>query len=114
MLRPANEFKHFKLRARDGDIGKAREFYFDDEHWTVRYLFAKTGGWLNGRQVLISPCALKPVNEAGQVIPVELTRKQIEDSPLLASPRAGDGASLVLDGIGWELLKCGHERYSII
>ena len=85
MLRTAKEFKHFKLRAHDGDIGKAREFYFDDEHWAVRYLVAETGGWLNGRQVLISPYALKPVNEAEQVMPVELTKKQIEDSPLLYS-----------------------------
>ena len=85
MLRAAKEFKHLKLRARDGDIGKAREFYFDDEHWAVRYLVADTGGWLNGRQVLISPYALKPVNEAEQVMPVELTKKQIEDCPLLDS-----------------------------
>jgi len=83
MLRAAKEFKIFKLRARDGDIGKAREFYFDDEHWAIRYLVAETGGWLNGRQVLISPYALKPVNEAEQVMPVELTKKQIENSPLL-------------------------------
>jgi hypothetical protein len=104
MLRPANEFKHFKLRARDGDIGKAREFYFDDEHWTVRYLFAKTGGWLNGRQVLISPCALKPVNEAGQVLFATRTnrhRQRIELSglrkrkPLLLSREFSRGWRMV-------------------
>jgi len=85
MLRQAKEFKSFKLRARDGDIGKAREFYFDDHHWTVRYLVADTGGWLSGRRVLISPYALEPVNEAEQVLPVDLTKKQIEESPSLNS-----------------------------
>ena len=85
MLRQAKEFKNFKLRARDGDIGKAREFYFDDHHWTVRYLVADTGGWLSGRQVLISPYALDPVNEAEQVLPVDLTKKQIEECPSLNS-----------------------------
>jgi hypothetical protein len=85
MLRQAKDFKNFKLRASDGDIGKAREFYFDDKHWAVRYLVAETGGWLNGRQILISPYALKPVIEAEQVVPVKLTKKQIEDSPLLYS-----------------------------
>lgn len=83
MLRKAEEFKNFKLRARDGDIGKAREFYFDDHHWTVRYLVADTGGWLLGRQVLISPYALDPANVAEQVLPVNLTKKQIEGSPSL-------------------------------
>ncbi|MDZ4741930.1 MAG: PRC-barrel domain-containing protein [Verrucomicrobiota bacterium] len=87
MLRPAKEFKEFKLRARDGDIGEAMEFYFDDQHWTVRYLLADTGGWLIGRQVLISPHALHPVNETDHVLPVELTKKQLEESPSLDSDK---------------------------
>ncbi len=83
MLRKAKEFKSFKLRTRDGDIGKAKDFYFDDKHWTVRYLVADTGGWLSGRRVLISPYALEPANESERIIPVDLTKKQIEDSPSL-------------------------------
>jgi PRC-barrel domain protein len=74
--------------ARDGDIGKAKEFYFDDENWTVRYLVADTGGWLNSRRVLISPYAMKPANEAERVLPLDLTKKQIEDSPSLATDHA--------------------------
>ena len=85
MLRPAKDFENFKLRARDGDIGKVREFYFDDKYWTVRYLVAETGGWLSGRLVLLSPYALRSANEAEQVIPVDLTIKQIEESPSLDS-----------------------------
>jgi hypothetical protein len=85
MLRQAHTFKRFKLRAHDGDIGKAREFYFDDRYWTVRYLVADTGGWLSGRRVLISPYALNPANEAERVLPVDLTKKQIEESPALDS-----------------------------
>jgi uncharacterized protein YrrD len=85
MLRQAKEFKNFKLRARDGDIGKAKEFYFDDENWTVRYLIADTGGWLSGRRVLISPYALDPAIEAQHLLPVDLTKKQIEESPSLAA-----------------------------
>jgi hypothetical protein len=83
MLRQAKDFTNYKLRARDGDIGKAKEFYFDDVSWTVRYLVANTGGWLSCRLVLISPYALHPVIEAEQVVPVDLTKKQIEDSPSL-------------------------------
>ena len=85
MLRQAKEFKSYKLRARDGDIGNAREFYFDDRYWTVRYLVADTGGWLSDRQVLISPYALGPANEAERVLPVDLTKRQIEQSPSLVS-----------------------------
>ncbi len=85
MLRQVKEFKSLNLHALDGDIGKAREFYFDDRFWIVRYLVADTGNWLSGRQVLISPYALHPVNELEQVLPVDLTIKQIEDSPSLSS-----------------------------
>jgi hypothetical protein len=87
MLRQANEFKTFKLRARDGDIGNAKEFYFDDQYWTVRYLVADTGGWLSSRRVLISPYALNPANEAERVLPVDLTKKQIQESPSLDSDK---------------------------
>jgi hypothetical protein len=85
MLLPAKEFKKLKLRALDGDIGKAKEFYFDDHHWTVRYLVADTGEWLRNRQVLLSPYALKPVDMTELVLPVDLTKKQIEESPPLDS-----------------------------
>lgn len=85
MLHLASDLKNFKLRAKDGDIGKVMEFHFDDRFWTVRYLVADTGGWLRGRQVLISPYALIAPNEAEQVIPVHLTKTQIEESPSLAS-----------------------------
>ena len=86
MLRLATEFKEFKLHARDGYIGKAREFYFDDRHWTVRYLVADTGDWwTDSKQVLISPYALSPADEAEKVLPVSLTKRQIMDCPPLAS-----------------------------
>ena len=83
MLQRAKELSGYTLGARDGEIGKVGEFYFDDKSWTVRYLVADTGGWLSGRQVLISPYALDPANKAGRVIPVDLTKAQIERSPSL-------------------------------
>jgi hypothetical protein len=87
MLRQAKDLSSYKLDARDGEIGKVKEFYFDDRSWTVRYLVADTGGWLSGRTVLISPYALDPANEGRKVIPVDLTKTQIEKSPTLAAHR---------------------------
>ena len=79
--------KDYKLGAIDGEIGKVSGFYFDDQSWTIRYLIADTGGWLSGRQVLISPSALDPAGEDARVIPVNLTMQQIEKSPSLDSDR---------------------------
>ncbi|HEX5398115.1 MAG TPA: PRC-barrel domain-containing protein [Verrucomicrobiae bacterium] len=83
MLIKTKTLEGYKLDSLDGEIGKVKEFYFDDRHWTIRYLVAETGTWLADRQVLISPYALAAVNKEAKNIAVDLTKKQIEDSPSL-------------------------------
>lgn len=87
MLNKAKTLAGYKLHGLDGDVGKVKEFYFDDHHWAVRYLVADTGTWLTTRQVLISPYALETVNKEEKYIAVDLTQKQIEDSPLLTTDK---------------------------
>lgn len=87
MLITAKTLKGYNLDTLDGEIGKVKEFYFDDKHWAIRYLVAETGNWLTGRQVLISPYALAAANKEEQHIAVDLTKKQIEDSPSLTSDK---------------------------
>jgi hypothetical protein len=83
MLINAKTLNGYRLHSLDGEIGTAEEFYFDDQHWTVRYLVANTGTWLVGRKVLISPYALSGVDRNKHTIRVDLTKKQIDDSPSL-------------------------------
>ncbi|MFH0780685.1 MAG: PRC-barrel domain-containing protein [Pseudomonadota bacterium] len=56
-------------------------------HWAIRYLVADTGTWLSGRQVLLSPYALVAVNKEERHIEINLSKKQIEDSPSLNSDK---------------------------
>lgn len=58
MLYRVKTIENYKLKGKDGEIGSAKEFYFDDKYWAIRYLVADTGGWLTGRKVLISPYSL--------------------------------------------------------
>ena len=83
MLNKAGTLTGYKLDSLDREIGKVKEFYFDDQHWTIRYLVADTGNWLTGRQVLISPYALGAVIAEEHHITVDLTKEQIENSPSL-------------------------------
>jgi hypothetical protein len=83
MLDKIKPLTGYKMHSLDGELGKVAEFYFDDHHWTIRYLVANTGNWLTGRQVLISPYALGTVNKEEKTIAVNLTKKQIENSPSL-------------------------------
>src|ERR1035437_6817696 len=85
MLRSITQLYGAKLGASDGEIGHAKDFYFDDQNWVVRYLVVDTGSWLSGRKVLISPHAFGSLHEARKLMQVNLTRKQIEKSPLIES-----------------------------
>ncbi|MGZ8487048.1 MAG: hypothetical protein ACXWW4_00775 [Candidatus Binatia bacterium] len=58
MLRKMKDLKGLAIGAKDGDIGEANDFIFDDKNWTVRYLVADTERWLPGRKVLLSPIVM--------------------------------------------------------
>jgi uncharacterized protein YrrD len=83
MLSKVKTLKGFKLKSLDGEIGQVKDFYFDDQYWTIRYLVAETGTWLASRQVLISPYALVAIDKKDHNIAIDLTLKQIENSPSL-------------------------------
>lgn len=81
MLRSLKQLYGDKLGASDGDLGQVKDFYFDDQNWAVRYVVADTGTWLTSRQVLLTPHAFGGLHQAGKILRVNLTRKQIENSP---------------------------------
>ena len=85
MLRSMNEIIGYKIEASDGELGRAKDFLFDDHSWVVRYLVADTGGWLQDRQVLLSPQAMSEPDCTRGAIPVALTRQQVENSPWIES-----------------------------
>jgi hypothetical protein len=57
----------YTVLAKDGDIGKVRDFYFHDDTWIVRYLVVDPGHWLPGRNVLITPGAFGTGFNAGLI-----------------------------------------------
>ena len=87
MLNKAKTLTGYSLQSLDGEIGKVKDFYFDDRDWTIRYLVADTGEWLIGRQVLISPHSLAGVFGGQGYVAVQLTKDQIEHSPSLNRDR---------------------------
>jgi uncharacterized protein YrrD len=87
MLRRAKHLKGYHLGAMDGEIGRVKEFFFDDQTWHVRYLVADTGKWLPHRKVLISPHAFSSIDDAEKLVHVQLTREQVEKSPSIDSDK---------------------------
>jgi hypothetical protein len=81
MLNSIKKLEGYRILAGNGEVGTVAEVYFDDDQWVVRYLVVDTGGWLNGRSVLISPYAVKFIERPTRAIAVSLTREQVERSP---------------------------------
>jgi hypothetical protein len=81
MLQYIKQLYGSRLASLDGDIGHAKDFYFDDKAWVIRYLVADTGSWLTGRLVLISPHAFGKWDLYEKKLHIKLRKKQIEESP---------------------------------
>jgi hypothetical protein len=81
MLSKSKTIKGYKLNSRDGEIGKVKEFYFDDRHWAIRYLIIDTRNWWPGKKVLISPQWIERVSWSESKVFVNIPRKTVKQSP---------------------------------
>lgn len=87
MLRSIRDLQRFSVNATDGGIGHVDACYFDDERWTVRYLVVDTASWRLGRQVLISPLAVRQVDWRTRTVSLNITRQQVRNSPDIDTER---------------------------
>ena len=87
MLDRAQHLDRSTVTATDGVIGHVKDVFFDEIRWTIRYLVIDTGHWLSGREVLVSPYAVKPMIAAAKNIDVRLTLQQVTNSPRVDSHR---------------------------
>ncbi|MBC7618561.1 MAG: PRC-barrel domain-containing protein [Candidatus Saccharibacteria bacterium] len=81
MLRQTKDLQDLTILATDGEIGSVKDFFFDDQTWTIRYLAVDAGSWLYSRKVLISPISAGKPNWSDKVLPVSLSREQVKKSP---------------------------------
>jgi hypothetical protein len=76
-----NDLENYTIAASDGDIGKVKDFLFDDVDWAIRYLVVETGTWLSSRKVLISPIAIQKPNWVQKTLAVLMSKEQVSNSP---------------------------------
>ncbi|HXD76246.1 MAG TPA: PRC-barrel domain-containing protein [Puia sp.] len=80
MLRNIKDLLGFRIAAKDDEIGLVKDFYFDDETWTIRYLIVKTGPWFS-REVLLSPEIVIDHKWDTGTLHVGITMEQVRHSP---------------------------------
>lgn len=81
MLRNLEHVINVPVTATDGEIGRVRNFLFDDQSWTIRYLVVDVGNWLARRDVLIAVTALDQPDWEQGTFRALLTRAQVRHSP---------------------------------
>jgi hypothetical protein len=81
MLHQLKELDGLAIHATDGDIGVTKDFYFDDQQWTLRYFIVETGSWLLSRKILLSPMSITHLNLAEKTLSVDINRDQVRRSP---------------------------------
>ncbi|HKY09401.1 MAG TPA: PRC-barrel domain-containing protein [Candidatus Binatia bacterium] len=113
MLRRMKDLKGFAIAAKDGDIGAASDFIFDDKNWTVRYVVVDTNPWLPGGKVLISPIITGQADWENKKLPVLLTRKQVKNSPNIRMEEELSAQDEVkyYDHYGWPYYWVGTEMW---
>jgi uncharacterized protein YifN (PemK superfamily) len=81
MLRSLKDLEQYTVSATDGDVGTVVNFLFDDERWVVRHLVVETGGFWDGRRVLVSPISFRDADWSTHNFRLALTRDKIRNGP---------------------------------
>jgi sporulation protein YlmC with PRC-barrel domain len=78
----ASALKGYDIQAEDGIIGTVSDFLFDDTTWALRWLVVDNSTWLSERRLLLHPSSIDKTKAYDRrVLPVMLTKAQIEGSP---------------------------------
>jgi uncharacterized protein YrrD len=81
MLHDLNALTGSLVIATDGEIGSIRNFLFDDQSWTIRYLVVDVGGWLSRRAVVLAITGVEQPDWLKKTFHVHLTKEQVRHSP---------------------------------
>jgi uncharacterized protein YrrD len=81
MLHDLNALTGSCVIATDGEMGSIRNFFFDDQSWTIRYLVVDVGGWLARQVVLLAIAAVEQPDWVKKTFHVHLTKEQVRHSP---------------------------------
>ena len=81
MLHNLESLNESSVMATDGQIGTVRNFLFDDQSWTIRYLVVDVRRWLARHDVLLAITAVEQPDWQKRTFPVHLTKEQVRRSP---------------------------------
>ena len=81
ILIKAKSLQGYRLESLDGELGRVKQFYYDDRHWTIRCVIVDRRNWWPGNKVPISPKWIERVSWNESRVYVNLLRELIKNSP---------------------------------
>ena len=81
MLRKLNEIKGFTVQGTEEKLGESSDFYFDQDHFVLRYIVLETDGWLKKEQTLISTDEIEAIDYNKKEIKTAMTAEELENGP---------------------------------
>ncbi|WP_379496868.1 PRC-barrel domain-containing protein [Oceanobacillus longus] len=81
MLFYTSQLKDFNIAATDGELGKIKDLYVDEQNWSIRYVSLDTRKWLPGKRVLLSPSSFDRTNKKEQTLEVKYDKQTVRNSP---------------------------------
>ena len=104
VLRNTRDFECYRLLSADGELGRVEAFYFDNKSWLIRYLGVNIGKQPGQRCFLVSTVSIGEIDEQHQTLYIELTSRQVENSPRVNPRRAltRDDEVAYYNHLGWK------------
>ncbi|WP_010650182.1 PRC-barrel domain-containing protein [Oceanobacillus massiliensis] len=98
-----SQLKDFNIHATDGEMGKIKDLYFNEDKWDVRYAIVDTRKWLPGRKVLLTPSTFKTINKDEEFVEVEYDKEKIRNSPPVPEEDnlSAEQENNLIDYFGW-------------
>lgn len=81
MLLFTSNLEDYNIVATDGELGKIKDLYVDEQKWDLRYVSIDTRKWLPGKKVLLSPSSITGVNEEEKQLEVKYDKETVRNSP---------------------------------
>jgi hypothetical protein len=90
-LRSTVSVTGYGIHATDGEIGHVEDFLVNDARWDIPSIVVDTANWWSGRHVSISTKSIKRIDWDARLVHLNLSGRQIKDSPLDYSDSRAQG-----------------------
>ena len=79
MLRCSTELIRYDVEGTDGEIGKVRDFYFDDTTWVIRFIVIDTDGVFANNRILVQTQNVRDLKFPEESIILDLAQSSVEE-----------------------------------